>query len=35
MDAKDAAMKRVMSYLFAGLIATTVGIIFLANSVAY
>jgi hypothetical protein len=35
MDAKDAAMKRVMSYLFTGLIATTVGIIFLANSVAY
>ena len=34
MDAKDAAMKRVMSYLFTGLIVTTVGIIFLANSVA-
>ena len=31
MESADVAMKRVMSYLFTGLIGTTVGFIFLAN----
>ena len=33
METTDAAMKRVMSYLFTGLIGTSVGIIFLANMI--
>jgi hypothetical protein len=34
MKTTDAAMKRVMGFLFSGLIATTLGIIFVANSIA-
>jgi hypothetical protein len=33
METTDAAMKRVMSYLFTGLIGTTLGVIFLANMI--
>ncbi len=33
MDTTDASMKRVMSYLFTGLIAISLGIIFLANMI--
>jgi hypothetical protein len=33
MKTTDAAMKRVMGFLFTGLIGTTLGIIFLANSI--
>jgi hypothetical protein len=33
MDTGDAAMKRVMGYLFTGLIGTTAGFIFLANTI--
>ena len=33
MEATDATMKRVMYLLFAGLIGTTVGFIYLANTI--
>ena len=33
MESADAAMKRVMYILFAGLIGTTVGFIYLANTI--
>jgi hypothetical protein len=33
METTDAAMKRVMSYLFTGLIGTTLGVIVLANMI--
>jgi hypothetical protein len=33
METTDASMKRVMSYLFTGLIGTTLGVIFLANMI--
>jgi hypothetical protein len=33
METTDESMKRVMSYLFTGLIATSLGIIFLANMI--
>ena len=33
METADASMKRVMSYLFTGLIGTTVGFIMLANMI--
>lgn len=33
MDTTDIAMKRVMSYLFTGLIGTTLGFIFLVNMI--
>ena len=32
METADAAMKRVMGYLFTGLIGTAVAFIFLANT---
>ena len=35
MDAADSAMKRVMYVLFGGLIVTTVGFIYLANTIVY
>ena len=31
METTDAAMKRVMTYLFTGLMATFLGIMYLAN----
>jgi hypothetical protein len=34
METTDAAMKRVMTYLFTGLIGTTVGVIYLASVIA-
>jgi hypothetical protein len=33
METTDAAMKRIMSYLFTGLIGTTLGVIVLANMI--
>jgi len=33
METTDLAMKRVMSYLFTGLIGTTLGFIFLVNMI--
>lgn len=33
METTDAVMKRVMSYLFTGLIGTTVGVFVLANMI--
>ena len=35
MNQTDAGMKRSMSYLFGGLLAVSVGIIFLANMIVY
>ncbi|GMR01570.1 MAG: hypothetical protein BMS9Abin19_0969 [Gammaproteobacteria bacterium] len=34
MDNADAGMKRVMTYLFTGLLGVFVSIIYLANSIA-
>ncbi len=33
METTDALMKRVMSYLFTGLIGITLGVFFLANMI--
>jgi|GEM_PF-2470068 len=33
MEAADVAMKRVMTYLFTGMVGTTLGFIFLANMI--
>jgi hypothetical protein len=33
METTDVIMKRVMSYLFTGLIGTSLGIMFLANMI--
>jgi hypothetical protein len=33
METTDAAMKRVMSYLFTGLVGTTAGVFYLANMI--
>ena len=34
MQTSDTVMKRVMSYLFSGLVGTTVGFMYLANTIA-